>query len=288
MAQQIPSFRGKTRGTSIAMDDAMSFARPLAVLAVPFALALVAGCSVETTPTTPTTHVIPDGMTAACKGGALLFANGFKPAKLTEFVGQRSEATEPRLVAAPKPADPPANPPTTTGGGTEAAWTATLGADRKGEPCAGATDRAACDKAFASYRVLADACDGLTVVPKAAPAVGADVAAPAPRTPGYCATSYYAYTQGAEIGHLDTLDKARAFFGGIDSPEEAIFLVQLSGEGLSCTGSAPAAFKLSGDGYDVQTGAVDRYGCTVTRKIVHVTGAGQISVVSDEQLPACR
>lgn len=274
----------------------MSFARPLlAALAVPFALALTTGCSVETTPTTPTTpttQTIPDGMTAACKGGALLFANGFRPAKLTEFVGQRSESTEPRLIntTAPRPADPPApgTPPTTTGGGNEAAWTATLGADRKGEPCAGATDRAACDKAFASYRVLGNQCDGLNVVPKAAPAQGADVAAPAPREPGYCSTAYYAYTQGAEIGHLDTLDKARAFFGGIDTPEEAIFLVQLSGESLSCSGSAPAAYKVSGDGYDVQTGAVDRYGCTVTRKIVHVTGAGQISVVSDEQLPACR
>ncbi len=225
-------------------------------------------------------------MTNACVGGQLRFAAGFKPATPVSFVGFRSESTTPRPVVG------------SSSNAQEAAWTAVITDDSVGNPCAGSADVTACLKRFDSLRVLGDQCAGLPIVPKSfglglAEAAAADVAAPgagaaAPVQAGTCSVQGLLYTRADDIAAIRTLDEARAFFGVIDSPQEALYLVRLSGEGLSCAEGAPAAYRaLPEGGYEIQSTAFGRCGGLVSRKILKVTPAGIISVVSQATFVDC-
>jgi hypothetical protein len=260
----------------------LAFPRLVGVVAA-VALATVAGCTITTS--TPTTSPVPEGMTNACVGGKLRFAAGFKPTTPVSFVGFRTESTTPR----PVPGSPTSQ---------EAAWTAVITDDSVGNPCAGSSDVAACLKRFDSLRVLGDQCAGLPIVPKSfgvgLAEAAADVAAPgsgaaAPMQPGNCSVEGLLYTRADDIAAIRTLAEARAFFGVIDSPQEALYLVRLSGEGLSCAEGAPAAYRaLPEGGYEIQSTAFGRCGGLVSRKILKVTPAGDISVVSQSTFVDCR
>ncbi len=260
----------------------LAFPRLVGVVAA-VVLATVAGCTITTS--TPTTSPVPEGMTNACVGGKLRFAAGFKPSTPVNFVGFRTETTTPRTVVGP-------------GTTEEAAWTAVITDDSVGNPCAGSSDVAACLKRFDSLRVLGDQCAGLPIVPKSfglglAEAAAGDVAAPgsgaaAPMQPGNCYVEGLLYTRADDIAAIRTIEEARAFFGVIDSPQEALYLVRLSGEGLTCAEGAPAAYRaLPEGGYEIQSTAFGRCGGLVSRKILKVTPAGVISVVSQSTFVDC-
>lgn len=183
----------------------------------------------------------PDGETKAeyveaCEGGTLALAKGFKPEPAVDFIGFRTEQTTPRQVAS----DPEK---------TEAVWSASFSGDVFGTLCGGASDKADCEKRVAETNLIGADCNGVSVVPQVAPQEGADMAPPAP---GNCIQSYVLYTRGNDIGTVRTADEARALFGAIDSPAEALYLVRLQGGTLSCGGRAPTATRVTDDGYDVR------------------------------------
>lgn len=241
----------------------MKTSRPLA-----FALALVAACTASVTTQAP----LPPGMTNACAGGVLQFAAGFKPARPVDFVGFRKETTVPRAVAG------------SPNGAQEAALTAEITSDSVGNPCAGAPDVAACLTRFDALHVLGDKCNGLPIVPKDA-AFGGTEAKP---SSGNCNLEALVYTRGDEIGVIRTTGEARAFFGVVDSPQEALYLVRLSGESLVCNDGAPAAYRaLPEGGYEVQATGFGACGGLVSRKILKVTTSGVISVVSQATFVDC-
>ncbi len=215
---------------------------------------------------------LPSGMTSACESGTIRFAAGFKPTKPADYVGERLESTTPR-TSTPDGGS--------AGSQTEAAREVTNGSDSVGTACDKASDRAACQKKLEQESVIGANCQGLVVVPKFREAA---FAPQEPFRPGSCSASFYAYTRGDEVGNLSTRALALEFFGTIDSPEEALFLVRLSGESLSCTAEAPAAWRATADGYDVQSSAVDKCGEVTVRKILHVTAQGTITVVSSEKV----
>lgn len=229
------------------------------------ALVVVAGCTATVTAQSP----LPPGMTNACAGGVLQFAAGFKPARPVDFVGFRRETTVPR--ASPN-------------GAEEAALTVEITSDSVGNPCANASDVGACLSRFDALHVLGDKCNGLPIVPKDA-AFGAPEAKP---STGNCRLEALIYTRGDEIGVIRTIDEARAFFGVIDSPQEALYLVRLSGESLVCNDGAPAAYRaLPEGGYEVQSTGFGACGGLVSRKILKVTPAGALSVVSQATFVDC-
>ncbi len=237
-------------------------------LASALALALVAACTATVTTQAP----LPPGMTNACAGGVLQFAAGFKPARPVDFVGFRKESTVPRAVAG------------SPNGAQEAALTVEITRDSVGNPCSGAPDVAACLARFDALHVLGDKCNGVPIVPKDA-AFGAPEAKP---QAGNCTAEALIYTRGDEIGVIRTLDEARAFFGPIDSPQEALYLVRLSGESLVCNEGAPAAYRaLPEGGYEVQSTGFGACGGLVSRKILQVTTLGAISVVSQATFVDC-
>ena len=236
---------------------------------------------------------IPSGMTSACDTGTLRFAAGFKPTKPVDYVGERTESTTPRTappVATPVPSGSgsgsggSAAPPVgTSGAQSEAARVVSNGSDSVGTACDKASDRTACQKKLEQESVIGAYCQGIAVVPKFRDAAFAPEAVPTKPT-GTCSETFFAYTRGDEVGNIATITLARTFFGTIDSPEEALFLVRLSGESLSCAADAPAAWRATTDGYDVQSSAVDKCGEVTVRKILHVTGEGTITVVSSEKV----
>lgn len=206
----------------------------------------------------------PEGMTLACDGSSLLLAPGMTPAVAVDFIGFRSESTQPR--------------PVTGDAGTntsEAAWTATMGEDVRGTACSGASDRAACEQKLADLRVLGDECQGIPIVPK-------DSAGAAPSQPGYCSTSYLVFTRGDENGTVKSLAEAIAFFGTIDAPQEAMYLLRLSGERLLCGGNVPATYRKVDDGYEVQAVGGNPRCVHSGRRILHVSSSGAIRVISSE------
>lgn len=231
---------------------------------------------------------LPSGMTSACESGTIRFAAGFKPTKPADYVGERLESTTPRTstpVPVPSSSGGAGAPPagTSTGSQTEAARVVSNGSDSVGTACDKATDRAACQKKLEQESVIGATCQGIVVVPKVRDVAFAPETVP-PRPSGTCSAAFYAYTRGDEVGNLSTRALALEFFGTIDSPEEALFLVRLSGESLSCTAEAPAAWRATADGYDVQSSAVDECGEVTVRKILHVTAQGTITVVSSEKV----
>ncbi len=247
----------------------MQIARALAALLVVAAGSV--GCSDSTGEDDPTTpketgeQPIPEGMSPACTGSSLQFCAGFKPASAVDFAGLRTESTEPR---------PTRDEAGVAGSGVEAAWTATLGEDRVGTPCASASDRAACEDRLAKLRVLGDSCQGVPIVPL-------DVAsgAAAPQQNGSCRTTYLVITRGDTVEAITDAAQALAFFGEIDSPQEALYLAFLSGESLQCAGSSPPLY-VEKDGYDILTSTSLRCGKTTARKMIHVSRSGQISTVN--------
>lgn len=242
-------------------------------LAVSGLTILLGACSDPDGDDTGTTEPgeIPENMTNACTGAELRLAAGFTPQPVVDFIGFRTESTQPR----PKTGDAGVNT-------TEAAWIATLDNDVSGVACSSASDRAACEKKLADLRLLGDQCQGIPIVPKDA------AGAAAPSEPGYCSLAYLVYTRGDEVGTVRSVSEAIAFFAGIDSPQEAMYLLRLSGEALICGGASPAAYAKKDDGYDVQTGAGTRCGQSSNRRLVHVSKAGEIKVVSSEPVSSER
>jgi hypothetical protein len=237
------------------------------------ALAFAAGCSASVVQ--PILPPIPAGMTAACVNGALLYAAGIKPAPNASFVGFRVESTSPKFD----------NSMTTV-------RSVSFTNDVSGTICGDSADLAACTARLDALTVLGTDCQGQKIVPKALSPLGdseaaafpsGDVAgAPAAPLPtGTCSSQYLAYTRGEEVAAVRTLPEALAFFGAIDSPQEAMYIALLNGESMSCAGSAPAAYRATAKGYEVQSSNVDRCGNTISRRIVLVALDGTVTLLSN-------
>lgn len=236
--------------------------RHCAIPATFAALVALVGC---------TTMGIPDGMTGACESGTLLLTKGYRPAQPVDFLAYRTESTEPRAAtAAAFPREGDSGAPSPTPIKFEAAWTASYTADVVGTACSRATDKPACEKKLAAIRLLGTTCDGLPIVPKAAPA-----GAPQ-KLQGVCAMTYLVYTRGDEVGTVTTTAEAKAFFGEIDSPQEAMFVAQLGGEIFSCDEPSPAAFTAVEDGFELLAGS------RCERRFVRVSRAGVVTLVRTE------
>jgi hypothetical protein len=172
-------------------------------------------------------------------------------------------------------------------------WSASVTTDSVGSPCRGAREVTSCLAALDARRALGDVCNGIAIRAEGLElreSRSTDVAAPsepaAPLPPGTCSTTALVYTRGDDVGLVQTLEDARAFLGVIDAPEEALLLVRLSGEALSCADAAPAAYRQLSDGsYEIQASYVTRCGDVATRKILRVTSSGEISVVSSANNP---
>lgn len=197
---------------------------------------------------------IPDGFTAAtCAQSALVLAKGLSPTNEVDFIGARTEATERDVRTAGN------------GGVVHVAeWSATMGADSRGAACANATDVDACKTKLANLRLMGDSCEGLSVVTKAAPM--------REQPSGVCRVAYWVYTRGDEVGVIRSPSEARALFGTIDSPEEAIVIAQLAGETFSC---GAAAYARVDGGFDLTSSSA------CGRRIVRVSSDGQVSVIDD-------
>ncbi|MFO0642291.1 MAG: hypothetical protein U0183_23895 [Polyangiaceae bacterium] len=229
-------------------------------------LALSAACS--------GTNGLPDGYTSLCSGGVLTLARGFRPAAPVDFVGLRVESTSPRAVSA--------SDPIAAGGAQQvAAWSARF-VDSQGTLCGTAKDKAKCEKAVAAVRELGTTCQGLEIVPQ----VAAREAAAIPQ--GTCETYYLLYTRGDEVGLVRSAREAVAFFGPIDSGEEAAYVARAGGETLVCAGAGGGAGYASvAGGFNVSTGQVDCEGAA-TGRIVQIAANGAPSVVEAGETAVCR
>ena len=231
-------------------------------VAVPFgALALVAlsaACS---------GGGLPDGYTSVCPGGVLTLARGFRPAVPVDFVGLRVESTSPRAGA--------------TSAERVAAWSARF-VDSQGTLCGTAKDKAKCEAAVAAVRELGTTCQGLAIVPQFAEPE-------APSVPqGTCEAQYLLYTRGDEVGLVRDTREALAFFGPIDSGEEAAYVARAGGEVVMCGGAGGGAGYASvAGGYNVATGEVDCEGESRGR-IVQIATNGTASVVEAGETAVCR
>ena len=154
-----------------------------------------------------------------------------------DFVGLRVESTSPRAGA--------------TSAERVAAWSARF-VDSQGTLCGTAKDKAKCEAAVAAVRELGTTCQGLAIVPQFA-------APEAPSVPqGTCETQYLLYTRGDEVGLVRDTREALAFFGPIDSGEEAAYVARAGGEVVMCGGTGGGAGYASvAGGYNVATGEVD-------------------------------
>jgi hypothetical protein len=227
---------------------------------------------------------VPDGFTSACEPVVgLRLAAGLRPAEEVDFVGFRTESTE--LVDAPAADGPcpagaacPPRPTAPSPTSRIAQWSARFSDDARGVPCAGASNRAACEKRIADIRLMQAQCDGFNVVPKVAPA--RDVTRPT----GNCTLSYLVYTRGDEVGTVVTSEAARTFLGEINSPQEALFLAKLSGEALSCDAASPASYAPASDGYELSSSAGSQGGTTgaCQRRILQVTKDGLVRFLRQE------
>lgn len=230
---------------------------------------------------------VPEGFTSACEPVVgLRLAAGLRPAVEVEFVGFRTESTQ--LADAPAADGPcpagtacPPRPTTPGAAGRIAQWSARFSDDVRGVPCAGASNRAACEKRVAELRLMESQCDGFNVVPKVAPAGGAS------RPTGNCTLSYLVYTRGDEVGTVVTSEAARTFLGEVNSPQEALFLARLSGEALSCDSASPASYAPASDGYELSSSAGTQGGTTgnpsaCQRRILQVTKDGLVRFLRQE------
>ena len=212
--------------------------------------------------------IIPEGMTDACGGGnQLQLTSDLRPVQPVDFVGIRVESTEPRTRTPSSgfPSSDPAAPPS-SGPTSEAAFSASFTEDVRGVPCSGAKDPATCRAKIGALRVLGTTCQGLTIVPKAAPQQSTQ-----PEEPGRCDVRYLVYTRGDEVGLVVTPVDARAFFGDIDTPQEAIYVAAAGGERFFC---GTAAYAQVSDGFEVQAN-----GAGTSRRIVRVSQKGVVTYV---------
>ena len=219
---------------------------------------------------------LPDGYTSLCSdAGVLTLARGFRPAAPVDFVGLRIESTSPRAASASDPIAP--------GGAQQvAAWSARF-VDSQGTLCGTAKDKAKCEQAVAAVRELGTTCQGLTIVPRVA-------AMEAPSIPqGTCETQYLLYTRGDEVGLVRNAREAIAFFGPIDSGEEAAYVARAGGETLSCSGptGSGAGYASVAGGYNVATGQRDCDG-NESGRIVQIATNGAPSVVEAGETAVCR
>ncbi len=196
----------------------------------------------------------------ACEGGTLNFTKGFKPEPGVDFIGFRTEKTTPRQIG-----DDPNE--------VEAVWSASFSGDTHGTLCATASDKADCERRVAETNLIGTTCNGAAVVPQ-----DRAVGAPEAPTPGTCARSYVLYTRGDEIGTVEGYAQARELFGTIDSPEEALYLVQLRGGAVSCGGQSPAGTIATDDGYEVRAGSRcgdGTYRVSTTGEVSYRTPSGE-------------
>ncbi|MBK6463440.1 MAG: hypothetical protein IPF92_20905 [Myxococcales bacterium] len=208
---------------------------------------------------------IPEGMTAACTNGELRFANEITPERPVDFLGILRESTEPGGYS--------------SSGSPQVNWSARMTDDVRGTPCSGATDKAACQSKVSALRTLRS-CGAYEVAPKAAPEAVQRIG---PAT-GQCTATNLVYTRGDEVGMVASAVDARAFFGEIDTPKEAIYLARLRGERFGCDERLPAAFAQVPEGFDVQA-----VGGACTQRLLRVTRQGVVSVLStDTDQRGCR
>jgi hypothetical protein len=246
----------------------MKFVRIATLSAASVVLSLAAGCTV-----TVAEPPIPAGMTAACgTDGTLMYTAGFKPAVKTDFSSIVRERTDPQFGTQP-----------TTLRSVE------LSNDRSGVQCMEARNVDKCNADLLALSVIGPNCQGLPVTTKSMALLGgseaADVAgAMAPQPQGMCNAEFLAYSRGDEVGLVSTIAQAQTFFGGIDSAQEAMYIAKLSGEPMSCAGSAPVAYRAIDGGYEVQTSNVDTCGNTVSRRIVFVSATGTVTLRSNKAL----
>lgn len=137
--------------------------------------------------------------------------------------------------------------------------------DSTGQKCATATDRSACESSLASTKLRTGFGHGtVSSIP--------------------CCTVNFAYylllNSGDTVELIDRLDTLRGFFGTIDSPEEAAFLVQAydGNYQLSCQHGVRAVE----GGYEVALSIPATCYSTGTRRVWHVSTSGVVMDVMAE------
>ncbi len=123
-----------------------------------------------------------------------------------------------------------------TPGAPRLVWKARL-EEQTGTACERAADPAACQAALLALRVL-------PTDPASCFALG-PYEGPAPA----CSTAYLVTTSLDRISVAAGPGEIRALFGTIDTPEEALYLAQVSGYTVTCTEAPVAQYRSDGSGY---------------------------------------
>ncbi len=213
---------------------------------------------------------IADGMSDLCTGNTVPLTTGFRPASPVDYLAFRTESMSYRYDVGLSDAgseDGDAGVDLTPDGGRAAdGWTRTL-SEPTGEPCAGATDRAGCQKRFEELRLLTS-CDSTQSASSTA----------------QCRLQHLVYTRGDEIGTVSTREEMIAFLGAIDTKEEALRIAQYEGLRAVCSASGPrSGWKAVTNGFELslQTGGgCSSGGSDVDEVLVRVTSDGRSEIVS--------
>lgn len=120
-------------------------------------------------------------------------------------------------------------------GGPPLTWRAQL-TEQTGTACKSATDPATCKASLDALRLLPTDATACFAQGGAGPGRG-------------CSTGYLVTTRGDQIATAQGAAQVKALFGIIDTPEEALYLAQVSGYAVTCTDAPLAQYRSEGSGY---------------------------------------
>jgi hypothetical protein len=160
-------------------------------------------------------------------------------------------------------------------------WKATDG-ETNGTLCAGASDKAACLDKVKGFRVLPPTRDACQTEFAGSPHQGVG-----------CATNYFLYTRGDEIGVARSDGEKRALMASFDTIEEALWAAsRIASRSCGTNGDLPESqFRNTADGgWDLKLYDEENCGKETFAVTVHVSANGDATEVSREALnkkPSC-
>ncbi len=150
-------------------------------------------------------------------------------------------------------------------------WTTLTVGDPSGTFCTTATDRSACEKKVAEFRVLpADETECKNRFPST---VG----------PSGCVARYLLYSRGDEVGVARNDEELIALMGTVDTMDEALFFVLRAGYSLACSslfGDDSTGRTTAAGGFDFNVVVLPNCENQVKHAVVHVDYAGTVTEVS--------
>ncbi len=160
-------------------------------------------------------------MSEACSGNVRMpLLAGAHLAQAADFLAERSESAYENGVS---------------DGGPPLSWTAQL-TEQTGVACKTATEVATCKASLDALRLLPT--DAATCFARGGGGPGRG-----------CVTQYLVTTRGDRISTAQGAAQVKALFGTIDTPEEALYLAQVSGYTVTCTEAPFAQYRSEGSGY---------------------------------------